>query len=67
MITAVMDLEDAKDDAADADELCNDVCPFGIKKCVDVCKQLMETIGTCNMYFRLHDTCVCSWRMQMLC
>ena len=47
MMTIVMDLGGAKVGAGVADELCNDVCPFGIKKCVDLCKQLLEAIGTC--------------------
>ena len=44
-MTTVMDLEDAKDDAADADELCDAVCPFNIQYCMDMCKRLMEAVG----------------------
>jgi len=45
VMTTVMDLEDAKDDAADADELCGAVCPFNIQYCMDMCKRLMDAVG----------------------
>lgn len=45
-----MDLKDAKDEAADADELCGAVCPFGIKYCMNMCVGLMEAIGSSTKF-----------------
>jgi hypothetical protein len=50
MITQVMDLEDTKDDAQDADELCDAVCPFNLQYCIDMCKTVMEAIGSSTKF-----------------
>ena len=45
-----MNIEDTKDDAENADELCDAVCPFNLQYCMNTCKKLMEAIGSSTKF-----------------
>eukprot|EP00286_Rhodomonas_abbreviata_P002249 CAMPEP_0181347916 /NCGR_PEP_ID=MMETSP1101-20121128/34129_1 /TAXON_ID=46948 /ORGANISM="Rhodomonas abbreviata, Strain Caron Lab Isolate" /LENGTH=303 /DNA_ID=CAMNT_0023460153 /DNA_START=21 /DNA_END=928 /DNA_ORIENTATION=- len=51
LVTMMLELDDAKDNMdLDGDELCDNICPFKLEKCVNLCEKLMEAIKTSTKF-----------------
>jgi hypothetical protein len=48
VITSMMDIEDAKDEADD--DICDDICPFALRICMDMCGKLMKAIQSSSKF-----------------
>ena len=48
MVTLVLDFEDAKDDAEDG--MCEEICPFKLTKCVEMCTKLVDMLSSSTKF-----------------
>mmetsp|Transcript_4115 Transcript_4115/g.9396 ORF Transcript_4115/g.9396 Transcript_4115/m.9396 type:complete len:618 (+) Transcript_4115:44-1897(+) len=48
MVTLVLDFEDAKDDAEDG--MCEEICPFKLAKCVEMCTKLVDMLSSSTKF-----------------